>query len=299
MKDYKYHLQKYAGRTTRHECPNCKTQLSFARYVDERGSYIADNVGRCNREDKCGYHLPPSEYFKDKGINYTPTIYVQPKPLPPTDYIPEEMMVKTLNTENNFIQFLIKYFPLIDVANTIDKYRVGDAKEGKIIYWQIDKEDRIRTGKIMLYSPETGKRVKNVAGSFDWVHRHVKSPYQLEQCLYGLHLVKKSTTPIAVVESEKSAIIASLTIPEYTWVATGGKQNYRLLDDVKGHDVTLFPDLGAYENWSKYGSKYGYKVSQLLELVASDEERENGLDIADYILNEKITENERQINKAI
>lgn len=299
MKDYKYHLQKYAGRTTRHECPNCKTQLSFARYVDERGSYIADNVGRCNREDKCGYHLTPSEYFKDKGINYTPTIYVQPKPLPPTDYIPEEMMLKSLKTENNFIQFLTKYFPLIDVANTIDKYRIGDAKEGKIIYWQIDQENRIRTGKIMLYNPETGKRVKNVAGSFDWVHRHVKSPYQLSQCLYGLHLVKKSTTPIAVVESEKSAIIASLTIPEYTWVATGGKQNYRLLADLIGYDATLFPDLGAYQDWSKYATKYGFKMSQLLEQVATDIDKENGLDIADYIINEKITENERQINKAI
>ena len=299
MKDYKYHLEKYKGRTTRHECPNCKTQLSFARYVDERGSYIADNVGRCNREDKCGYHLTPSEYFKDKGINYTPTIYVQPKPLPPTDYIPEEMMLKSLKTENNFIQFLTKYFPLIDVANTIDKYRIGDAKEGKIIYWQIDQENRIRTGKIMLYNPETGKRVKNVAGSFDWVHRHVKSPYQLEQCLYGLHLVKKSTTPIAVVESEKSAIIASLTIPEYTWVATGGKQNYRLLADLIGYDATLFPDLGAYQDWSKYATKYGFKMSQLLEQVATDIDKENGLDIADYIINEKITENERQINKAI
>lgn len=299
MKDYKYHLQKYAGRTTRHECPNCKTQLSFARYVDERGSYIADTVGRCNREDKCGYHLSPSEYFRNKGIDYTPTIKVVPKPLPPTDYIPEEMMVKTLNTENNFIQFLTKYFPLKDVAKTINKYRIGDAKDGKIIYWQIDKEDRIRTGKIMLYSPETGKRVKNVAGSFDWVHRHVKSPYQLSQCLYGLHLVKKSTTPIAVVESEKSAIIASLTIPEYTWVATGGKQNYRLLADLIGYDATLFPDLGAYQDWSKYATKYGFKMSQLLEQVATDIDKENGLDIADYIINEKITENERQINKAI
>lgn len=299
MTDYKYKLEKYAGRTTRHECPNCNTKLSFARYVDEQGNYIAENVGRCNREDKCGYHLTPSEYFRNKGVVYTPTIQVEKKPLPPTDYIPEEMMIRTLNTENNFIQFLTKYFPLIDVANTINKYRIGDAKDGKVIYWQIDQEDRIRTGKIMLYNPETGKRVKNVAGSFDWVHRHVKSPYQLKQCLYGLHLIKKSTKPIGVVESEKSAIIASLTIPEYTWVATGGKQNYRLLEDLKGYDVTLFPDLGAYSDWSKHATKYGFKVSQLLEQVATDADKKNGLDIADYILNEKKNEYEGRTNKAV
>ena len=157
MTDYKYKLEKYAGRTTRHECPNCKTKLSFARYVDEQGNYIADNVGRCNREDKCGYHLTPSEYFKNKGMDYVPIINVAPKPLPPTDYIPEETMIRTLNTENNFIQFLTKYFSLIDVANTINKYRIGDAKDGKVIYWQIDQEDRIRTGKIMLYNSEARK----------------------------------------------------------------------------------------------------------------------------------------------
>ena len=61
----------------------------------------------------------------------------------------------------------------------------------------------------------------------------------------------------------------------------------------------MFPDLGAYENWSKYATKYGFKMSQLLEQVATDIDKENGLDIADYIINEKITENERQINKAI
>ncbi|ULB33913.1 DUF6371 domain-containing protein [Proteiniphilum propionicum] len=284
MKEFKYKLEKYKGRTTRHECPHCHTYQSFVRYVDERGNYISDNVGRCNREDKCGYHLTPSEYFKDKGIDYTPTIHVAPKPLPPTDYIPEEMMVRSLNTDNNFIHFLTKYFPLIDVARAIDRYRIGDHKEGRVIYWQIDREDRIRTGKIMLYDPVTGKRAKNVKNSFDWVHRHVKSPYQLSQCLYGLHLVKKSTTPLAVVESEKSAIIASLTIPEYTWVATGGKQNYRLLEALRGHDVTLFPDLGAYHDWTKYATKYGFKVSNLLEQVATDEERRDGLDIADYII---------------
>ena len=297
MKEFKYKLEKYKGRATRYECPHCHTPHSFVRYVDERGNFIAENVGRCNREDKCGYHLTPSEFFKNKGISYTPTIYVAPKPLPPTDYIPEEMMVKSLNTDNNFIHFLTKYFTPIDIARTIDKYRIGDGKDGKVIYWQIDKEDRIRTGKIMLYDSTTGHRIKNVSGSFDWVHRRLKKNYQLKQCLYGLHLIKHSTAPIGVVESEKSAIIASLTIPEYTWVATGGKQNYRLMEDLRGYDVTLFPDLGAYQDWNKYAVKYGFKVSEMLEQIATEEEREKGLDIADFII--KQIEYERQNNKVV
>lgn len=282
---FKYKLEKYTGRDTRHTCPHCEHAQAFARYIDERGNYIAENVGRCNREDRCGYHLTPSEYFKNKGIDYTPTIQADKKPLPPTDYIPEEMMIRSLRTENHFVQFLTKYFSLSDVALTIDTYRIGDAKDGRVIYWQIDDENRIRTGKIMKYDPTTGHRVKGVSGSFDWAHRHVKNPFQLKQCLYGLHLIKNDN-PIAIVESEKSAIVGSMAISTYTWMATGGKQNFRLMEAVKGRNVTLFPDLGAYDQWSGHAAKYGFKISRVLEDIATPEDREKGLDIADYIFND-------------
>jgi hypothetical protein len=294
MKDFRYHLQKYSGTATRHECPRCHDLHSFARYVDERENYIATNVGRCNHQDKCGYHLPPSEFFGDKGVSYTPTIDVAPKPLPPTDYIPEEMMIRTLRTENAFLRWLTRYFSLSEVAQAIERYRIGDTKDDRVIFWQIDRENRIRTGKIMMYDEFTGHRVKNVSGSFDWVHRHVKNPYQLSQCLYGLHLVD-GTKPIAVVESAKNAIVASLTIPEYTWVSTEGKQNYRLLEDLKGYDVTMYPDLGAYDEWKRHAVKYGFKVSEMLEQIATEEERGKGLDIADFIT--KQIDYERENNK--
>lgn len=283
MEDYIYKLEKYKGRATRFDCPNCKKQQSFARYVDEAGNYVAENVGRCNREDKCGYHLTPAEYFRDKGINYSPTIQTQPKSLPPTDYVPEGTMIQSLRTDNFFIHFLSKYFNPLELAYTIEKYRIGDTKDGRVIYWQIDEENRVRTGKMMLYDPNTGRRVKKQHNSFDWVHRHIKKLFQLEQCLYGLHLIKEEK-PIAIVESEKSAIIASLTIPEYVWLATGGKQNFRLMETVKGRDVTLFPDLGAFSQWNKQASDLGFKISNILEQVATDEDKHNGLDIADFII---------------
>lgn len=284
MEEYKYKLEKYTGRSTRHECPVCKTPQVFARYVDDQGNYIADNVGRCNRSDKCGYHLTPKKYFDDKGINYEPTIHVQPKPLPPTDYLPTGTMQKTLKGENHFATFLMRYFEPSQVAEAIERYRIGSTKDKRIIYWQIDDKDRVRTGKMMLYNPDTGRRVKNKPGAFDWVHRHVKQPYQLEQCLYGLHLLRRENKPVAVVESEKSAIIASLAISDYTWLATGGKQNFRLMEAVQRWDVTLFPDLGATEQWWEYAGRYGFKLSNLLEEIATPEERQNGLDIADYLI---------------
>ena len=38
-------------------------------------------------------------------------------------------------------------------------------KDGSVIYWYIDKENRIRSGKIMQYDPQTGKRIKNTSTS--------------------------------------------------------------------------------------------------------------------------------------
>ncbi len=297
MERYKYQLEKYSTKATRHECPHCKTKNSFARYVDERNEYISPEVGRCNREDKCGYHLTPREYFANKGETYQKIIHVEQKPLPPTDYIPEDIMIRSLNTNNHLITFLMKYFSAKDIAHTINKYRIGDTRDGRVIYWQIDELDRVRTGKMMLYNPETGHRVKNVPNAFDWAHRHGKRDYQLEQCLYGLHLIKRESQPIAIVESEKSAILASLAIPGYVWTATGGKQNFRLMEVVKGRDVTLFPDLGAFEQWSEHAGKFGFKVSSLLEDIATPEDRESGLDIADYIINELNSKNyERKVS---
>jgi hypothetical protein len=64
---YRYQLEKYRGRSTRHVCPQCGRKNVFTRYVDTENNniYISDKVGKCNRLDKCGYHYTPHQYFTD------------------------------------------------------------------------------------------------------------------------------------------------------------------------------------------------------------------------------------------
>ena len=64
---YRYQLEKYRGRSTRHVCPQCGRKNVFTRYVDTYNNniYVSDNVGKCNRLDKCGYHYTPHQYFTD------------------------------------------------------------------------------------------------------------------------------------------------------------------------------------------------------------------------------------------
>src|ERR1043165_5321197 len=63
---YRYRLEKYKGTKTRYACPACGCRHEFTRYVDtQTGAYLADNVGRCNRELNCGHHYTPKQYFAD------------------------------------------------------------------------------------------------------------------------------------------------------------------------------------------------------------------------------------------
>ena len=66
MHQYRYKLERYRGRSTRHVCPQCHRKNVFTRYVDTYNNiYVSDNVGKCNRLDKCGYHYTPHQYFTD------------------------------------------------------------------------------------------------------------------------------------------------------------------------------------------------------------------------------------------
>ncbi len=64
--NHRFSLEKYKGITSRFTCPNCGHKNIFSRYIDnDTGAYLHEKVGRCNREDKCGYHYKPNEFFKD------------------------------------------------------------------------------------------------------------------------------------------------------------------------------------------------------------------------------------------
>jgi uncharacterized protein (DUF427 family) len=58
------------------------------------------------------------------------------------------------------------------------KYPIGTSKywKGATVFWQIDTHGKVRTGKIMLYSPTTGKRVKEPHNLIHWVHKAIKQP---------------------------------------------------------------------------------------------------------------------------
>lgn len=115
-------------------------------------------------------------------------------------------------------------------------------------------------------------------------------PYYLQQCLFGEHLIAvDQVRPVAVVESEKTAIVAAGFMPEYIWTATAGKNNLNRekLKPLQGRRVVLFPDLMAFGKWGEIVKGIpDVTVSDILERRASDADKAAGLDLADFLLRE-------------
>lgn len=302
---YKYTLEPYRGLDSRYTCPECGGHKAFVRYIDsETKKGIAPEVGRCNRESKCGYHLTPSQYFGDHldfSCLQDKEIFNKPKPTPeikakPSSYLSGNVLKQSLNNyeKNEFVLYLSKLFGIELTNLLIAQYLIGTSNHwsGASIFWQVDNNKRIRTGKIMLYDSKTGKRAKEPYSHINWVHSVMKiENFVLEQCFFGEHLLKNSPDkPVAIVESEKTAVIASVYIPQYLWIAVGSLSNLSIekCQVLRGRSITLFPDLNGYEKWKLKAvelSKIAWvNVSDLLEVKASIEERDKGLDFADYLV---------------
>ena len=117
--------------------------------------------------------------------------------------------------------------------------------------------------------------------------------FNLRQCFFGEHLLPMNRgKPVAIVESEKTALVAAYYLPEYVWLASGGKNgcfNTDALRVLRARQVILYPDIGATEQWRQKLTQLrniGIEASifSYLEEVATDNERTAGLDIADYLL---------------
>lgn len=321
MKGYKYILEPYSGIKSRYRCPECQKGKTFSLYIDsDTGHPVHPTVGKCSRLVKCGFHYSPKQYFQDNSISFDANQPKEYKPRPvtpqqkPVSFIPVELLTASRNPKgfesNNFVKNLITLFGVEVTSEVVNRYFIGTSKHkfrnadfpnyisetGATVFWQIDVKGKIRTGKIMLYNPLTGKRIKQPFNHISWVHKAINQPeFNLKQCFFGEHLLIDKTKPVAIVESEKTAIIASIYLPQFVWVAFGGIGfNIEKFSILKGRKITLFPDLNAFEKWNTKAKELStlaeITVSDLLERKASEVERKQGLDLADYLIRFPISE---------
>ena len=242
------------------------------------------------------YLANESKYFNTDEIGSVNTITAKE---PPPEIIPSFHTLEILNQMynvsqiDNLTEFLKIHFSKEEVFKATQDYFITGTNHfwsNSTAFWQIDDKDKIHACKIMQYDRHTGKRIKKPYNHINWLHNAVKEPdFNLCQCLFGLHRVNEDhQKTIAIVESEKTAIIMSILLPHYIWIATGSKGNFKfeILKPIKKRNIVSFPDKGEYINWLNKATELnaiGFKiaVSEILEQT----DFENGFDLADYYLN--------------
>jgi hypothetical protein len=234
---------------------------------------------------------------------------------PGTVSIPFKVFKKSLkrHNENSFIKYLNQLIGEEEANALIKRFYIGTSKywEGSTVFWLIDEKMKIRGGQVILFDKHGNtKIVKREDGSkkrFNgWVHTALKKHYEKQNqplpewlqkyydsenpkspCLFGLPQLKNEplTKPIAIVESAKTAIIATAYPTDYIWLATGGLSylNIERMQCLKGRNITLFPDKGGFEKWSEKSKDFrdfaNVNISDLLER----KEVKQGMDIADFL----------------
>lgn len=262
-------------------------------------------VGRCNHESSCGYHYSPKDYFHDNpDSNYSRNFPIhqsyhthRSKPNRATiQFMPSHFVIDYYSQESHFVKFLLSIFSKEDVVRVCKAYCLGGTSKRETVFWQIDIDGNIRSGKIIQYNQENGHRAKQI----DWMHSRLikkgllSKDFSLGQCLFGEHLLNLDRNAIvALVESEKSAVIGKAQFPDYLWLAVGAKGQLKpeKLYVLKNRTVILFPDIDAQKEWNEKAKLLTFcnvTVSDILLRYATDEDRKNKIDIADWIVKQRM-----------
>ena len=233
-----------------------------------------------------------------QDFNYTSP---PPRPTPPPLellVLPKYIMADTLLAESLAKDNLVAYVRTGIRWNTVQRkrveemlaaYCVGHGKKGHTIFWQLDEQGRLRTGKMMKYyppgHPNFGHKDKEASWKFDFIHSTLKKHWDAEKhewtdeppypfphlydpskqeariTFFGLHLLNRWKSKgieqtVCIVESEKTALLMAIAYGNHAqqvWIACGGLEmltRERLQPLIdQRRRIILYPDRDGIEKW--------------------------------------------------
>lgn len=249
---YKWTLRKGGVKMT---CPSCgrKTFVPYVSAIDGK-TLAGAEYGRCDRENHCGYiRYPGKEVAEPTGVCSTPEL-----PSTPLRFKPSVFAV--LDGVSRLHHYAERFG--VGAVMAMAAYKVGSSGRDWTAFCQIDIDGEIHAVKLIPYGVD-GHRRKDMT-PVKWCHKvqHFR-PYfsgeRLEQVAFGEHLLRlRPSSPVAVVESEKTAVMMSSLFPQAVWLAVGGSQNlYRIgirlngLKEMEGRKVIAYPDKGMSLAWQQ------------------------------------------------
>lgn len=258
QQQYKYQLFKGSKKWV---CPQCGRKTFVPFVLADNKTLAGPEFGRCDREQKCGY-------FRAPGGNTRQTAQParQVEPAPPIRFSPSVLRPK-VSTLYRWAESVLGRDKAVEAWR---RYNVSADSQGRTIFWQQSIDGTVRAGKAMAYD-STGHRLHEVSGAVTWCHRLAefapqRSGSELEQCFFGEHLLPGNRLPVAVVESEKTAVMMSALEPEVLWLACGGSQMLKSdtrLHVLSGFNVVLVPDEGQTDAWARIAAQHGYQLDDI------------------------------------
>ena len=101
---------------------------------------------------------------------------------------------------SQFCEAVVKaeYLTWEQMVSAACRYRLGATRQGGVIFWQIDQEERVRDGKVMYYGPDC-HRLKDKEHHPTWVSALLRqrdpfpgSPHETSHCFFGTHLLTEN-----------------------------------------------------------------------------------------------------------
>lgn len=244
-----------------------------------------------------------SKNTQPSSLRHPPSYFpLPPSPLSP---LPSNLVTQSLSVNSGFCKSIVSsgYLTEQQLHHAAQRYRLGASHDGSVIFWEIDDQNRVHNGKLMHYLPDCHR---DKSRSPTWMAAELKKSgtlppdFENPHCLFGLHLtsdISHQTSTVCIVESEKTAVICSELYSSALWLSCGGLQMFKpqLLEPLVQHRIIIFPDTDekgeAFRLWSEivlqaqrlYKFRYPLRVSPLLELQASEDQKKRKIDIVDFL----------------
>lgn len=239
-------------------------------YLYSESKEVVDEhqFGRCDRENNCGYHRHPNEdpeLAARKQEDFTPV----PEPIIVQKFVDEKTFGPIINRTKTCISPLHVFLnkTLLISNEHLLKWGVYSDQEDLTVYVFRNFNNAIVNLKWFRYQGD-GHRDKNFES---YSLRQPKSPphppqesdqkklgvsesspapeiFKYQMCLYGEHLLPrdKDNVPVCVVESEKTAAIASFFYTQFHWVACGSNNGLTDGKDGKPDKISVLKGRTVY-----------------------------------------------------
>lgn len=210
-------------------------------------------------------------------------------------------------------------FEADEVAKVVELYRLGTVSKGyrarAVTLPFIDVNGNIRAVQVKQFDENNHTTATDFLHSIiekyykrnnkplpEWLRAYIEQEKRIS-CLFGEHLLSKYVNPVALVEASKTPVYGTLYfgLPQnpnnFIWIAVYNESSFSIdkLKALQGRLVCVFPDLSkdgkTFKEWERKAKEYEntlsgtrFVFSDLLERLASEEAKQDGKDIADYLI---------------